>query len=228
MATIKLFVSNSMRGVMNELIPQFERASGHQVDISYDPAKVMMERIARGEVADLAILGGSAIADLIKAGKVTAGSKRTISSCGVGVAVLAGAKKPDIGSVEAFKKALLAAKSVAWTQEGASGMYFTQLIERLGIAEQLMAKAIRKPGGLIGELVAARKAELAVQQIPELMAVPGIELVGPFPPEIQVTTVSVAGIFSASSQPDAAKALLDHLTTPAAAWVLKAKGMEPA
>lgn len=228
MATIKLFVSNSMRGVMNELIPQFERASGHRVEISYDPAKVMMERIARGEVADLAILGGSAIADLIKAGKVTAGSKRTISSCGVGVAVLAGAKKPDIGSVEAFKQALLAAQSVAWTQEGASGMYFTQLIERLGIAKQLLAKAVRKPGGLIGELVAARKAELAVQQIPELMAVPGIELVGPFPPEIQVTTVSVAGIFSASSQPDAAKALLDHLTTPAAARVLKAKGMEPA
>ena len=228
MATIKLFVSNSMRGVMNELIPQFERASGHRVEISYDPAKVMMERIARGEVADLAILGGSAIADLIKAGKVTAGSKRSISSCGVGVAVFAGAKKPDIGSVEAFKKALLAAQSVAWTQEGASGMYFTQLIERLGIAEQLKAKAVRKPGGLIGELVAARKAELAVQQIPELMAVPGIELVGPFPPEIQVTTVSVAGIFSASSQPDAAKALLDHLTTPAAARVMKAKGMEPA
>ena len=228
MATIKLFVSNSMRGAMNELIPQFERASGHKVAISYDPAKVMMERIARGEVADLAILGGSAIDDLIKAGKIAAGSKRTISSCGVGVAVLAGAKKPDIGSVEAFKRALLAAKSVAWTQEGASGMYFSKLIERLGIAEPLQAKAVRLPGGLVGELVAARKAELAIQQIPELMAVPGIELVGPFPPEIQVTTVSVAGIFSASSQPVAAKALLDHLTTPAAARVLKAKGMEPA
>ena len=228
MATIKLFVSNSMRGAMNELIPQFERASGHKVAISYDPAKVMMERIARGEVADLAILGGSAIDDLIKAGKIAAGSKRTISSCGVGVAVLAGAKKPDIGSVEAFKRALLAAKSVAWTQEGASGMYFSKLIERLGIAEPLQAKAVRLPGGLVGELVAARKAELAIQQIPELMAVPGIELVGPFPPGIQVTTVSVAGIFSASSQPVAAKALLDHFTTPAAARVLKAKGMEPA
>jgi len=228
MATIQLFVSNSMRGVMCELIPQFERASGHQVAISYDPAKVMMERIARGETADLAILGGSAIEDLIRNGKVAAGSKRTIASCGVGVAVLAGAKKPDIGSLAAFKKALLAAKSVAWTQEGASGMYFTKLIERLGIAEQLKAKAVRLPGGLIGELVAARKAELAIQQIPELMAVSGIELVGPFPPEIQVTTVSVAGIFAGSGQPDTARALLDFLTTPAAARVLKAKGMAPA
>ena len=228
MATIRLFVSNSMRGVVSELIPKFERASSHQVAISYDPAKVMMERIARGETADLAILGGSAIDDLIKAGKVAADSKRTISSCGVGVAVLAGTKKPDIGSVEAFKRALLAAKSVAWTQEGASGMYFTKLIERLGIAEPMKAKAVRRPGGLIGELVAARKAELAIQQIPELMAVPGIELAGPLPREIQVTTVSVAGIFAASSQPDAAKALLDFLTTPAAARVMKAKGMEPA
>jgi molybdate transport system substrate-binding protein len=228
MATIKLFVSNSMRGAMSELIPQFERANGHKVDISYDPAKVMMERIARGETADLAILGGSAIADLIKAGKVTAGSKRTVSSCGVGVAVLAGAKKPDIGSVEAFKKALLAAKSVAWTQEGASGMYFTKLIERLGIAEPLNAKAVRRPGGLIGELVAARQAELAIQQIPELMAVPGIELAGPLPQEIQVTTVSEAGVFAGSREPNAARALLDFLTTPAAAGVLKARGMAPA
>ncbi len=97
MATIKLFVSNSMRGVMSTLIPQFERASGHRVSISYDPAKVMLERIARGESADLAILGGTAIDDLIRNGKIAAGSKRVIASCGVGVAVLAGAKKPDIG-----------------------------------------------------------------------------------------------------------------------------------
>ncbi|HET9405290.1 MAG TPA: substrate-binding domain-containing protein [Burkholderiales bacterium] len=228
MATIQLFVSNSLRGVLNELIPQFERASGHKVSISYDPAKVMMERIARGETADLVILGGSAIEDLIRAGKVAADSKRPVASCGVGIAVLAGAKKPDIGTVGAFKNALLAAKSVAWTQEGASGMYFSKLIERLGIAEPMLAKAVRRPGGLIGELVAARKAELAVQQIPELMAVPGIELAGPLPREIQVTTVSAAGIFIGAKQPAAAQALLDFLTSPASAKVFKARGHEPA
>lgn len=228
MATISLFVSNSLRGTLGELIPQFERSSGHTVAIRYDPAKIMMERIARGETADLAILGGSAIDDLVKAGKIDSASKRPVASCGVGIAVLAGAPKPDIGSVEAFKKALLAAKSVAWTQEGASGMYFTKLIERLGIAEAVKAKAVRRPGGLIGELVAARQAELAVQQIPELMAVPGIELVGPLPQAIQMTTVSVAGIFNGTREPAAAQALLDFLTTPASARVFKARGLEPA
>jgi molybdate transport system substrate-binding protein len=228
MATISLFVSNSLRGTLGELIPQFERASGHTVAISYDPAKVMMERIARGETADLAILGGSAIADLVRDGKIAAGSKRTIASCGIGVAVLAGAAKPDIGSLEAFRKALLAARSVAWTQEGASGIHFSKLIERLGIAETMNAKAVRRPGGLIGELVAARQAELAVQQIPELMAVPGIELVGPLPEAIQMTTVSAAGIFTTAREPAAAQALLDFLTTPASARVFKARGLEPA
>jgi molybdate transport system substrate-binding protein len=228
MATIKLFVSNSMRGVMDKLIPRFERASGHKVSISYDPAKVMMERIARGETADLAILGGSAIADLERAGKIAAGSTRVVASCGVGIAVKAGAPKPDIGTVEAFKRALLAAKSIAYTQQGASGIYFSELIERLGIADPVKARAVRQPGGLIGELVAAGKAELAVQQIPELMAVRGIELAGPLPKEIQQTTVSSAGVFAGSNEPAAARALLDFLTTPASAAVLRAKGLEPA
>ncbi len=228
MATINLFVSNSQRGALGELIPQFERASGHRVAASYDPAKVMLERIARGEHADLVILGGSALDDLINAGKVGGASKRPVSSCGVGIAVLAGANKPEIGSVESFRNALLAAKSVAWTREGASGMYFSKLIERLGIAAQLQAKAVRQPGGLIGELVAARKAELAVQQIPELMAVPGIELVGPLPGEIQATTHSAAGIFTGAKEPAAAQALLDFLTSPGAAKIYKAHGHEPA
>ena len=228
MATINLFVSNSARGVLGELIPQFERASGHKVSISYDPAKVMLERIARGESADLAILGASAIDELVKSGRIDPASRRPVASCGVGIAVLAGASKPDIGSVESFKKALLAARSVAWTQEGASGMYFTKLIERLGIAEPLHAKAVRKPGGLIGELVAARKAELAVQQIPELMAVPGIELVDPLPAELQLTTPSAAGIFTGAKEPAAARELLEFLTSPASAKVFKARGHQPA
>ena len=228
MASIKLFVSNSMHGVMDALIPQFERASGHKVAISYDPAKVMMERIQKGESADLAILGGPSISDLEKLGKIAAGSKRTIASCGVGVAVKAGAPRPDIGTVDSFKRALLAAKSIAYTQQGASGIYFSGLIERLGIADQVKPKAVRQPGGLIGELAAAGKADLAVQQIPELMVVRGIDLVGPLPKEIQQTTVSSAGIFAGSIEPAAAKALLDFLTTPAAMQVFKANGMEPA
>jgi molybdate transport system substrate-binding protein len=224
---IKVLASNSIRAVMGELVPQFERASGHRVSLSYDPAKVMLARIERGETADLAITGSAAIDDLVKQGKLLAGSRRALARCRVGIAVLAGQPKPDISSVAAFKRALLGARSVAYTQEGASGMHFAGLIERLGIAEQVKAKAVRQPGGLIGELVAAGKAEIAIQQIPELMAVPGIELVGPLPAEIQLVTVSSAGIFAGTQQAEAAQALIEFLAAPAAAKVMKAKGLEP-
>jgi molybdate transport system substrate-binding protein len=228
MATIKLFVSNSMRGVMDELMPKFRKTSGHEISPSYDPVKLMMERIRKGESADLAILGGSAIEDLEKAGTIAAGSRRAVASCGVGVAVAAGAPRPDIGTVESFKRALLAANSIAYTEQGASGIYFAKLIEDLGIAAPVRAKAVRRPGGLVGELVAAGEAELAVQQIPELMAVPRIQLVGPFPQEVQMITRSWGGIFADAREPAAARAFLDFLLAPDSARVLKAKGHEPA
>ena len=228
MATIRLFVSNSMRGVMDELLPQFERKTGDKVDVSYDPAKLMMERIQRGEAADVVIIGGGGVEELEKAGKIAAGTARVISSCGVGVAVKAGAPKPDIGTVDSFKRALLAAKSVAYTEHGASGIYFSKLIEKLGIAEPVKAKAARQAGGLVAEIVAAGRAELAVQQIPELMVVKGVDLVGPLPKDVQQTTISSIGIFSGSKVPKEARALYDFLVTPESKKVLKAKGHEPA
>lgn len=228
MATIKLFVSNSMRGAMNELLPKFERETGNKVDVSYDPAKLMMERIQRGEPADLAIMGGSGLEDLEKAGTIAAGSRRLVSSCGVGVAVKAGAPRPDIGTVESFKRSLLAAKSVAYTEHGASGMYFSKLIEKLGIADAIKAKAARQPGGLVAEIVVAGKADLAVQQIPELLVVKGVDLVGPLPKDVQQTTVSSGGVFANSKVAKEARALLDFLTTPDAKKVLRANGHEPA
>lgn len=226
--TIKLFATNSSRAVLDELVPHFERASGDKITVSYDPAKVMLRRIAGGESADVAILGSAALDELVKQGKVEAGSRRPLARCGVGVAVRAGAPKPDIGTVEALKRALLAAKSVAYTQEGASGMHFAGLIEKWGIAARIEAKAVRQPGGLIGEQVAAGKAEIAIQQIPELLAVRGIDLVGPLPPEIQLTTASAIGIFANTKEGDAANAFAEFLCTPAAATVLRAKGHEPA
>jgi molybdate transport system substrate-binding protein len=227
MAEVRLFTSNSMHGVLDELLPQFERASGHKVTVSYDPARLMMQRIANGETADLAILGGTGVEDLAQQGKIAAAGRRPMARCGVGVAVRAGAHRPDIGSVDAFRTMLLAAKSVAYTQQGASGIHFSGLIERLGIAPQIQAKAVRQPGGLVGEIVAAGRAEIAIQQIPELMAVPGVELVGPLPAELQLTTASAAGIFTDAKEPDAARALLDFLSTPAAARVFRARGHEP-
>jgi molybdate transport system substrate-binding protein len=228
MATIRLLVSNSMRAVMDVLVPRFSRSGGHEVSASYDPAKLMMERIRRGESADLAILGGSALGELEKMGKIAAGSVRAVASCGIGLAVGARARKPDIGTVDGFKRALLDAKSIAYTEQGASGMYFSKLIEDLGIAGPVRAKAVRQPGGLIGELVAAGKAEMAVQQIPELMAVPGIQLVGPFPKDVQMITKSSAGIFADAREPAAAQAFLDFLLTPESARVFREKGHEPA
>jgi molybdate transport system substrate-binding protein len=228
MATIRLFCSNSLRGALSDLVPLFERSSGHRVEVSYDPARVMMERIGRGETADAVIIGGEAIAELVKGGKVAAGSRRAFASCGIGVAVRAGARKPDIGSVDAFKRALLGAKTIAWTQQGASGIYFSGLIEKLGIANEIRAKAARQPGGLIAEQLIDGRAELAIQQIPELMAVPGAELVGPLPEEIQQVTASSAGIFTGSQNAKPAEELLSFLTSPSSKAVLKAKGLEPA
>lgn len=227
-STLKILSSNSIRAVMDELIPQFERAHGIGVSVSYDPAKVMLGRIAKGETGDLAITGSGAIDELVKQGKILPGSRRVLARCRVGVAVRAGKPRPDIGTVESLKRALIAAKSVAYTQEGASGMHFSGLIERMGIAEQVKAKAVRQPGGLIGELVAAGKAEVAIQQVPELLAVPGIELVGPLPAEIQLVTVTCAGLFAGSKQAQAAQSFIDFLSKPASMRVMQARGLEPA
>jgi len=226
-ARIKLLTSNSMHGVLDELLPRFEGARGHKVEVSYDPAKVMLARIRAGETADLAILGASAIDALVKEGRIVAASRRELARCGVGVGVRKGAPRPDIGSAKAFRQALLGAKSIAYTLEGASGIHFAGLIERLGIAAQVRAKARTQAGGLVGELVARGEAELAVQQIPEIMAVPGVDYAGPLPKALQLITTSAAGIFADAAQPDAARALLDFLAAPGSARVFEAKGLEP-
>ena len=227
-AELKLFTSNSMRAVIGQLGSEFERASGHRLNVSFDPAKIMLRRIAAGETADLAILGKAAIDSLAEEGRIDRGSRRTLARCGVGIAVRAGAPRPDIGSVDALKRALLEARSITYTVEGASGMYFAGLIERLGIADAIKAKARTVPGGLTAELVANGEIEMAVQQVPELLAVQGVDLVGPLPQQVQNISVVTAGIFVDAKQRDAARALLDFLITPASARVLRARGLEPA
>ena len=224
---LKVLSSNSIRAVMGKLVPQFERSSGLSLSLSYDPAKVMLARIEKGDAGDLAIMGSGALDELVRKGKILAASRRVLARCRVGFAVRAGAPKPDIRTVESFKRALAAAKSVAYTQEGASGMHFSGLIERMGIAREVQAKAVRQPGGLVGELVAAGKAEVAIQQVPELLAVPGIELVGPLPEEIQLITVTATGIFAGTRQAPAAQSFIEFLSTPAALRVMQSKGLEP-
>jgi len=226
-AAIKVLTSNSMRAVMDELGPQFERASGRKISISYDPAKLMLNRIRSGEPADVAILGSGAIDELAEEGRIAADTCVVVARCGIGMAVRAGAVKPDIASVAAFKRTLLSAKSIAYTIDGASGMHFAGLIERLGIAQNLKESARRRSGGLIGELVASGEAEIAIQQIPELMAVTGIDLVGPIPAELQKITLVSAGVFRDALEPQAARALIGFLSTPVAAAVISSKGLEP-
>jgi molybdate transport system substrate-binding protein len=225
---MKVMCSNSMHGLMHSLLPEFERASGSKVAITYDPAKRMMARIRGGESADVAIIGSGAIDELAGEGLIRADTRVELARSSVGMAVAAGADKPDIATVDAFKAVLLKAQSVAYTIDGASGMHFAELIERLGVADAVKAKARRQPGGLVGELIARGEAEIAIQQVSELMAVPGIQLVGPIPRELQKITVVSGGIFRDAVCADAGRALLAYLTAPAARAVMQAKGLEPA
>lgn len=224
-ADVKVLSSNGIHSVMDEIVPKFERSTGHKVSVDYDTANALLGRIKAGEQADMAILTQPVIDELIKQGKVVAGSGKLLGSSGVGVAVQAGLPKPDIGSVEAFKRALLAAKSIAFTKTGASGIHFAKVVENLGIAKQVNAKAKVPAGGLVGELLASGEAEMAIQQVPELMAVPGIQFVGPLPKELQITTVLSGGVLTGTRQAEAAGALIDFLKSQEA--VFKAKGMDP-
>jgi molybdate transport system substrate-binding protein len=187
----------------------------------------MLERIRRGDTGDVVLTGSGVIDDLMQQGLIVAGSRRELARCGVGVAVRAGVPKPDISTLEAFKRALLAAKSIAHTTSGASGMHLMKVVERLGIAHEVKAKARTQPGGLVGEILARGEAEFAVQQIPELLAVPGLDYVGPLPPEIQTSSVVCVALFSGAPQPAAGRTLLEFLSTPDAARAYKASGLEP-
>lgn len=225
--TLKVYSGNSMSASFGELMPPFERANACKVEITFGPAKVMLREIEAGRTADVGILGAAVMAQAVQLGKMVPDSVRVLARNGVGVGVRAGAPWPDLRSVESFRMALLGAKSIAYTSEGASGLYFAELIERLGIAEQIKAKARTRSGGLIAELVVNDEAEIAVQQIPEIRAVAGIDYVGPLPLEIQHITVAQAGIFVDAKQAALAEALLQFLKSPAAAQVFRARGLEP-
>ena len=225
---VEVFTANSMRGVLAALGPEFERSSGYALKISYDPAKVMLRRIAAGESADVAILGSAAIDTLVSQGKIDASTRKPIARCGVGVAVRRGAPRPDVSSPDALKKTLLDTRSIIFTTEGASGIHFSTVIEKLGIADVVKAKAHRQTGGLVAEVLARGEVELAVQQIPELLAVEGVELAGPLPEPLQAPSVSAAGVFTGASEREGARALIDFLSTPESLQVFYARGHEPA
>ena len=221
-----ILASNASRSVLDALAPAFERASGRRFVVEFDSARTMLARIEGGATADIVILGASVVAGLEKRGVVRTGSCRVFARSRIGVAVRGGAPKPDISSVAALRRTLLDARSIAHTVHGASGMYVPVLLERMGIAGEVKHKIVTRPGGYIGSVVASGEAEIAVQQIVELLAVPGIDVVGPLPDEVQQVFHTAAGIFTVPRQPAEADALVRFLLEPANAGVFEQVGLE--
>jgi molybdate transport system substrate-binding protein len=225
---IKVLASGAMHEIGLELLPQFEKSSGHKVVVTWTGTAKIKEQIAAGEVFDLVIVGAPEVDKFIASGKMVAGSRVDLAKSGVGVAVKAGAPKPDISSGEAVKKAMLAAKSLAYST-GPSGVYVEALIAKFGIAEEMKAKTKRTaPGSRVGQYLARGEADLGLQQVSELIHETGIDYLGPLPPDVQNYTLFSSGIGSGSKMPAGAKALQAFLSAPAAADVIKKNGMEPA
>lgn len=225
-AEIKVMASAAIKEAYLELVPQFERASGHKVATEWVPTVDILSRIKGGDTVDLVIMVSTSIDDLIKLGKLAAGSRVDLVKSGVGVAVRAGAPRPDISSAESLKRALLAAKSITYST-GPSGVYLVGLFQRMGIADELKPKIKQVKGEPIGAVVARGDAEIGFQQISELLPVAGIDFVGPLPAEIQQTSVFAAGVHSAAKEPDAARALVKFIIAPAAVPVIRKRGLEP-
>ncbi len=227
-AEIKVLASNGVKEALNELAPAFERATKHKLAISYGLAAALKRQIEGGERFDLAILPAAGLNDLAKQGKVDARARAAIARSGVGIGIKKGARRPDIRTPRALKRTLLSAESITWAKEGQSGIYFASLLQRIGIAEQMRPKIVPAASGAeVGKLVASGKVQLGVILVNELMAAPGVEVLGPLPPELQNYTVFHAGVGVGSKDSSAAKALIKFLTTPAAGAVFKAKGQEP-
>ncbi|HEY2136184.1 MAG TPA: substrate-binding domain-containing protein [Xanthobacteraceae bacterium] len=223
-ADITVFCAPPMRAAMTELFARFELATRHVVVVRFEPSKSLIARLAAGERADVAILTAESTDELIKAGRLA--RRIDLARSPLGVAVRAGRPPPDIRSADAFRRTLLAAKTFARNEGAESGIYMKALIERLGIAERMKPKTTLVSSGYVAELVARGEVQLGAQQLPELMAVAGVE-VTPLPAEIQHVIVFSAGLAAAPRAPDAVDALIRFITAPAAAPVLRAAGLDP-
>ena len=226
-AEIKVIASAAVKEVVLDLLPAFEKSRGHKVTTIWAGTEAITKRISGGEVVDIVLIAAPNIDKLISEGRLVAGSRADVAKSGIGVAVRAGLPKPDISSGEAVKKAVLAAKSVAYSS-GPSGSYLADLFKKMGIADQIKNKVKQTPSGVqVGEVVARGEADLGFQQVSELLHVKGIDYLGPLPADIQHITVFSAGLHTAATAPDAAKALIKLLTGPEAAPIIRKSGMEP-
>jgi molybdate transport system substrate-binding protein len=227
-AEIKVLTAGAMKSVVLALQGDFEAASGHRLVIDNGTAGGLTKRIEAGEAFDMAIITPAAIDTLIAKGKVASGSRIAVAKVGVGVAVKEGAPKPDLSSVDAFKRAVLAANTVAYIDPasgGSSGIYVAGLLKKLGIADQIKPKERLQAGGYVAEKVAKGEAEIAIHQISEILPVKGVTIAGPLPEEIQNYTVYAAGLSAAARDPKVAQAWIDYLKSPAATAVIASRGM---
>jgi molybdate transport system substrate-binding protein len=235
-AELKVVSAGAMRAVLQELAPAFETASGHKLKIEYATAGAIEQKVAADDDIDVAIMTKPRVDRLVREAKIVGGSTTTLASAQIGLAVKKGAAKPDISSVDAFKRTLLNAKSVAYADPASgatSGAYLAQVVEKLGISAELKPKtrlvaAGAAQGPRVGDAVARGEAEIGIQPISELVEVEGIDVVGPLSSELQSPDlVYVAGAPYMSMQPIVAKALIDFLADPKAAAVYRAKGLQP-
>jgi molybdate transport system substrate-binding protein len=229
-AEIKVLASVALTAALNELAPQYERATGNKLSLGYSLVADIRKRVLEGETADVIILSRPVMDELQKQDKVTPGSIADVVGIAVAVTARAGAPKPDISSADALKRTLLAAKSVVYADPakgGLSGVYFARVLDRLGIADQMKPKTVLVPGDQSAEVVAKGEAEIGVAQTSEIVPVAGAELVGALPGDLNLVTVFSAGIGAGAKAPDAATSYVKFITGPTAAPVLKARGMEP-
>jgi molybdate transport system substrate-binding protein len=230
-AEVKFLCPIAMRVVMADLIPQFERSSSHKVTIEYASVGVITDRIVKGDAADVAIVSVKQADDLSKQGKIVASSRTEVARVGFGMFVRQGAPKPNIGSVDALKRSLLAAKSIAYADPaggGPSGIHMAGLIERFGIAAEIKPKTkLLPPGPAVAEAVAKGDAEIGFGVMSDRATSSGVDLVGPLPAEVQGYIDYAGGILTTSKQAEAARALVSFLSSPAGQSALKAKGFEP-
>jgi molybdate transport system substrate-binding protein len=227
-AEIRVLSSAAPRGVLRELSPDFERATGHRLAIRYEFAADLKRRIEAGDPFDVAILPPEMADDLMRRGKLAAGSRVDLGRTGIGVAVRRGAAKPDVGTVDEFRRALLAAPTVAYADGGTTGLHIRNMLTRLGIAETMKPKLRPYPSGGAVAALARGEADLVVIGVSPILDVAGVELVGWLPPELQSYVVFTASIGAAASDADAARTLLTALTSPVAVELFKARGFEPA
>lgn len=231
-AEMRVISGGAFKQVLTALLAQYEKESGNTATVTYKTVGQHLKLIASGEEQfDVAVLTPEAIDNLAKEGKVVPGSRADLAKTGVGVVVKAGTPLPDISTVEAFKRTLLAAKSVAYIDPkagGSSGIYVAKLLEQLGIAKEVNAKAVLVQGGEVATHVVDGEAEIGIHQISEILAVKGAVLVGPLPPAIQNFTVYSAGVGTGAANAQAASGLVKFLSGPHAIPIIKSKGMEPA